>query len=49
KVKQEEDLSQVVDFKFVLETYKETGETPPGISKLQSDFIRPLFCLEDRP
>ncbi|KAI3977236.1 hypothetical protein MKX01_035966 [Papaver californicum] len=49
QVKQEEDLSQVVDFKVILETYKETGETPPGVFKLQSDFIRPVFCLEDRP
>ncbi|OVA09538.1 Oxoglutarate/iron-dependent dioxygenase [Macleaya cordata] len=43
------DLSEVVDFKSVLESFNQNGETPPGIFKLQSDFDRPVFCFEDRP
>ncbi|KAF8399960.1 hypothetical protein HHK36_015832 [Tetracentron sinense] len=43
------DLSEVVDFKLVLESFHQNGETPPGIFKLQCDFNRPVFCFEDRP
>ncbi|KAF6148482.1 hypothetical protein GIB67_038837 [Kingdonia uniflora] len=43
------DLSEVVDFKSILESYNNNGETPPGIVAVQSKLDRPIFCFEDRP
>ncbi|XP_062149852.1 alpha-ketoglutarate-dependent dioxygenase alkB isoform X1 [Alnus glutinosa] len=43
------DLSEVLDFKSILESYRQNGDLPPGIVALHSDFDRPLFCLESRP
>ncbi|XP_068666165.1 DNA N(6)-methyladenine demethylase ALKBH1A [Aristolochia californica] len=45
----ETDLSEVFDFKLILESFNQCGETPPGIFKLKCDFCRPVFCFEDRP
>ncbi|XP_043705651.1 alpha-ketoglutarate-dependent dioxygenase alkB isoform X1 [Telopea speciosissima] len=43
------DLSEVIDFKSVLDSFNQNGLKPPGIIKLQSDFNYPVFCLENRP
>eukprot|EP00262_Sarcandra_glabra_P010691 TRINITY_DN26050_c0_g1_i1.p1 TRINITY_DN26050_c0_g1~~TRINITY_DN26050_c0_g1_i1.p1 ORF type:complete len:361 (-),score=39.70 TRINITY_DN26050_c0_g1_i1:90-1172(-) len=43
------DLSEVVDFKSVLESFIQREETPPGIFKLRCDFRHPVFCFENRP
>lgn len=43
------DLSEVVDFKSILEKYKCNGELTEGVSLLKCDFDRPVFCLESRP
>ncbi|KAB1225822.1 Alpha-ketoglutarate-dependent dioxygenase alkB [Morella rubra] len=45
----EVDLSEVLDFKSVLESYSQNGDLSPGIIALQCDFDRPVFCLERRP
>lgn len=43
------DLSEVVDFKSISESYAKNGELPAGISVLPSDFSQPVFCLESHP
>ncbi|KAL6952876.1 DNA-(apurinic or apyrimidinic site) lyase [Sarracenia purpurea var. burkii] len=43
------DLSQVIDFKSILESFNRNGELPPGVFRLPCDSDRPVFCLEDRP
>nr|GMD96801.1 alpha-ketoglutarate-dependent dioxygenase alkB [Ipomoea batatas] len=43
------DLSEVLDFKSISERYAQNAELPAGISKLQCDFDRPVFCLESHP
>lgn len=43
------DLSEVYDFRSVLQTFEQESRTPPGIFKLRSDFHLPVFCFEDRP
>ncbi|KAK3040862.1 hypothetical protein RJ639_029206 [Escallonia herrerae] len=43
------DLSEVIDFKSIKESLDQRGELPTGISVLQHDFDRPVFCLEKRP
>ncbi|KAK6139137.1 hypothetical protein DH2020_027120 [Rehmannia glutinosa] len=43
------DLSEVIDFKSILEKYNFNGELMEGISALECDFDRPIFCLESRP
>lgn len=43
------DLSEVIDFKAILESYDENGELPAGVFTLQSNIDRPVFCLESRP
>ncbi|KAG9445963.1 hypothetical protein H6P81_012091 [Aristolochia fimbriata] len=45
----ETDLSDVYDFKLILESFERSGETPPGIFKFECDFCRPVFCFEGRP
>lgn len=45
----EVDLSEVLDFNSVLESYSQNGDLLPGIIALQCDFDRPVFCLERRP
>ncbi|XP_021899617.1 alpha-ketoglutarate-dependent dioxygenase alkB [Carica papaya] len=43
------DLSQVLDFTSILDSYNQNGELPPRITALECGFGRPVFCLEDRP
>lgn len=43
------DLSEVVDFKSILGKYKCNGELQKGVSLLECDFDRPIFCLDSRP
>ncbi|XP_071690892.1 DNA N(6)-methyladenine demethylase ALKBH1A [Rutidosis leptorrhynchoides] len=43
------DLSEVIDFKSILESYASDGELPIGVSKLECNFDRPVFCLVDCP
>ncbi|XP_057949586.1 alpha-ketoglutarate-dependent dioxygenase alkB [Malania oleifera] len=43
------DLSEVIDFKSILETFDRNGELPPGVIVPPCDLGRPLFCLESRP
>ncbi|KAL8142456.1 hypothetical protein V2J09_015488 [Rumex salicifolius] len=44
------DLSEVIDFRSILNSFDQTGETPPGIYKFHRDgFDRPVFCLAKRP
>ncbi|KAL8520163.1 hypothetical protein ACS0TY_010908 [Phlomoides rotata] len=43
------DLSEVIDFKSILEKYNCNGELKDGVSALKCDFDRPIFCLESRP
>lgn len=43
------DLSEVLDFKSILELYNEKAQLSPAIFVLQCGFNRPVFCLEDRP
>ncbi|KAL5762433.1 hypothetical protein ACOSP7_018697 [Xanthoceras sorbifolium] len=43
------DLSEVLDFKSVLDSYSENAQLPPGIFARQCGFKRPVFCLENHP
>lgn len=43
------DLSEVIDFKSILEEYNRNGELRDGVSVLNCDFDRTIFCLESRP
>ncbi|GLT86690.1 hypothetical protein SLE2022_048120 [Rubroshorea leprosula] len=43
------DLSEVLDFKSILENYNQGGELPVGVSALQCGFDRPVFSLENPP
>ncbi|KAJ6846023.1 alpha-ketoglutarate-dependent dioxygenase alkB isoform X2 [Iris pallida] len=46
----ETDLSDVVDFRAVLESFERCGETPARISRLDCPgFHVPVFCFKDRP
>ncbi|XP_058103174.1 alpha-ketoglutarate-dependent dioxygenase alkB isoform X2 [Magnolia sinica] len=45
----EVDLTEVYDFKSVLESFKQERKNPPGISELRCGLDRPVFCFEDRP
>ncbi|GER56385.1 alpha-ketoglutarate-dependent dioxygenase alkB [Striga asiatica] len=47
KIPRPVELSEVVDFRSILEN--RNGELPDGVSKLNCDFDRPIFCLESRP
>lgn len=43
------DLSEVLDFKSISETYNQKGELPPGVSVLHCGFDRLVFSLDNRP
>lgn len=43
------DLSEVLDFKSILESYNENGELPNGFTVLRCDAGRPVFSLEKCP
>lgn len=45
-----EDLSDVIDFHSVLESFEHGGAIPPGIFKHECwGFNRPVFCFDERP
>ncbi|KAL3370800.1 hypothetical protein AABB24_007701 [Solanum stoloniferum] len=43
------DLSDVIDFKSISESYHRNGELPSGIFPIQCDLHTPIFCLETHP
>lgn len=43
------DLSDVIDFKSISESYHGNGELPSGIFAIPCDFDTPVFCLESHP
>lgn len=44
------DLSEVVDFKSILDSFRRTGETPDGVHvKLGDNFDFPVFSLDNHP
>lgn len=43
------DLSEVIDFKSISESFDDNGELPSGVSKLECRFDSPVFCLDDCP
>ncbi|KAJ8759090.1 hypothetical protein K2173_003328 [Erythroxylum novogranatense] len=43
------DLSEVLDFKEILESYSKSSELHPEVVPLQCGFDRPVFCLKTRP
>ena len=43
------DLSEVLDFKSISESYNQKGELPPGVVPVNCGFDRPIFRLESRP
>lgn len=43
------DLSEVLDFKSILESYDQNAELPRGIVPVLCGLDRPVFCLENRP
>ncbi|XP_015894297.1 alpha-ketoglutarate-dependent dioxygenase alkB isoform X2 [Ziziphus jujuba] len=43
------DLSEVLDFKSILESYNENSELPNGFNVLRCDSGRPVFSMENRP
>lgn len=49
KVTRSVDLSEVIDFNSILDEYSCNGELKDGVSVLNCDFDRPIFCLKSRP
>ncbi|KZV28186.1 alpha-ketoglutarate-dependent dioxygenase alkB [Dorcoceras hygrometricum] len=49
KIPRPVDLSEVIDFKSILEKYNYDGELMEGVTAIQCDFDRSIFCLENRP
>ncbi|KAH7867149.1 hypothetical protein Vadar_029475 [Vaccinium darrowii] len=43
------DLSEVIDFGLILDSFNRNGELPSGVFLFPCDFDRPIFCLENRP
>ncbi|KAF3623481.1 Alpha-ketoglutarate-dependent dioxygenase alkB [Capsicum chinense] len=43
------DLSEVIDFKSISESYHRNGGLPSGIFRIQCDFDSPVFCLASHP
>lgn len=43
------DLSDVFDFRCILNSFNLKNELPPGIVALQSDISPTIFCLENHP
>lgn len=43
------DLSEVIDFKSISESFTRNGDLPIGVSKLECHFDRPVFCLDNCP
>ncbi|OMO88152.1 Oxoglutarate/iron-dependent dioxygenase [Corchorus olitorius] len=49
KLPKQVDLSEVLDFKSISESYNQTGDLPPGIVAVNCGFDRPVFGLENHP
>ncbi|XP_022151981.1 alpha-ketoglutarate-dependent dioxygenase alkB [Momordica charantia] len=49
KLPKQVDLSEVIDFKRILECYNHDGALPLGMNATQCDLDGPVFCLENRP
>lgn len=49
KLPKQVDLSEVIDFKSILESYKQDGALPLGVNATKCDLDGPVFCLENRP
>lgn len=49
KIPRPVDLSEVIDFKSILDKHNCHGELMEGVTALQCDFHRPIFCLKNRP
>lgn len=43
------DLSEVIDFKSILQTFNQTGDLPPRVIAPCRHSGRPIFCLESHP
>lgn len=43
------DLSEVVDFKSIEDSFNRKEDLPPGTLLFPCDFDRPIFCLQSRP
>jgi len=44
------DLSEVADFKSILDSFRRTGKTPDGVHvKLGDNFNSPVFGLDNHP
>ncbi|KAI3733345.1 hypothetical protein L6452_12788 [Arctium lappa] len=41
------DLSEVIDFKSISESFATNSDLPSGVSKFECHFDRPVFCLDD--
>ncbi|CAK9325650.1 unnamed protein product [Citrullus colocynthis] len=49
KLPKQVDLSEVIDFKSILERYKQDGALPLGVNATKCNLDGPVFCLENRP
>ena len=49
KLPKQVDLSEVIDFKRILECYNQDGALPLGVNATKCDLDGPVFCLENRP
>ncbi|KAL8218841.1 hypothetical protein R6Q57_022214 [Mikania cordata] len=43
------DLSKVIDFKSISESFARNDDLPAGVSKLECHFDSPVFCLDNCP
>lgn len=43
------DLSDVIDFKAISESFVRNEELPVGVSEAQCPFDKPVFCLDACP
>ncbi|KAK7379576.1 hypothetical protein VNO80_05039 [Phaseolus coccineus] len=43
------DLTEVLDFRSILECYLRNGALPPGVIVLHDNFTSPVFSLQNRP
>ncbi|CAA2991392.1 alpha-ketoglutarate-dependent dioxygenase alkB [Olea europaea subsp. europaea] len=49
KIPRSVDLSEVIDFRSILESFKGGGDLPAGVFELKCDFNQPVFGLVSRP
>jgi len=43
------DLTEVLDFRSILECHHRNGELPQGVIVLEDKFSSPVFSLQNRP